>query len=116
MLSSNTLRPHHSFLLLISYNYLYDQYTHLFIYTMARKKDKPGTENTVSTCCSWSAADDAIMVCVLQEQKDAGNQLGGGWKKTVWNLVTEMVEKEGIPNGPPKTAMKCSDHYSNVSN
>jgi Myb/SANT-like DNA-binding domain len=83
---------------------------------MARKKDKPGTDNTMSTRCSWSASDDAIMVRVLREQKDAGNQSGSGWKKTVWNLVAETLEKEGIPNGPSKTATKCSDHYSNVSN
>ena len=85
---------------------------------MARKKDKPGSDNTVSTRCTsgWSASDDAIMVHVLREQKDAGNQSGSGWKKTVWNLVAEVLEKEGIPNGPPKTATKCSDHYSNVSN
>lgn len=81
---------------------------------MARKKDKTGTDNT-STRCSWSAADDAIVVRVLREQKDAGNQSGSGWKKTVWNLVAETLEKEGISNGPPKTATKCSDHYSNVS-
>jgi len=83
---------------------------------MARKKDKPGTDNTqaMSTRCSWSAADDAILVRVLREQKDAGNQSGSGWKKTVWNLVAETLEKEGIPNGPPKSATKCSDHYSNL--
>ena len=82
---------------------------------MARKKDKVGTDNTASTCCSWSAADDAVVVHVLREQKDARNQSGGGRKKTVWNLVAETLEKEGIPNGPLKTATKCSDHYSNVS-
>lgn len=84
---------------------------------MARKKDKPGTNNNTvpSTRCSWSAADDSIMLRVLREQKDAGNQSGSGWKKTVWNLVADTLEKESIHNGPPKNATKCSDHYSNVS-
>jgi len=76
---------------------------------MARKKDK-----TDSTRCSWSAADDAIVLRVLREQKDAGNQSGSGWKKTVWNLVAETLENEGIPNGPLKTATKCADHYCNL--
>ena len=41
-----------------------------------------GFKNTAShdtTHCSWTDADDAIVVRVLKEQKEGGNQSGAGW-------------------------------------
>ena len=41
-----------------------------------------GFKNTAShdtTRCSWTDADDAIVVRILKEQKEGGNQSGAGW-------------------------------------
>lgn len=69
--------------------------------------------------CSWSDADDAVMLRVLKEQKDLGNQSGAGWKKTVWQLVETALQAVPVPagarTGAPKTASKISDHWNNVS-
>ncbi|KAF8344682.1 hypothetical protein F5887DRAFT_824285, partial [Amanita rubescens] len=61
----------------------------------------------------WTTADDAVVVHVLREQKDAGNQSGAGWKKQVWTIVAEALQKESVSKGAVKTATKCSDHWSN---
>ena len=42
-------------------------------------------------CCRWTDADDVILLCVLKEQKEAGNQSGAGWKSQVWTAVGLQV-------------------------
>jgi len=64
--------------------------------------------------CSWTDADDAILVRILKEQKDAGNQSGAGWKSQVWTAVEVALKSEGIPKGGPKTASKSQDRWTNV--
>ncbi|KAG6823560.1 hypothetical protein H0H92_009809, partial [Tricholoma furcatifolium] len=62
---------------------------------------------TAAVRCIWTNADDEIMVHVLRQQKDAGNQSGAGWKKQVWTIVAAALEKEGVRKGAEKTASKC---------
>ena len=69
-----------------------------------------GSKNTAShdtARCSWTDADDVIVMRVLKEQKEGGNQSGAGWKSQVWTLVEAALKSEGIPKGGPKTASKC---------
>jgi Myb/SANT-like DNA-binding protein len=46
--------------------------------------------------CCWTDADDAILVQVLTQQKEAGNQSGAGWKSQVWTAVEAALTAEGI--------------------
>jgi len=55
-----------------------------------------------------------IVVRVLKEQKEGGNQSGAGWKSQVWTLVKAALKSEGIPKGGPKTASKCQDRWTNL--
>ena len=76
-----------------------------------------GSKNTAShdtARCSWTDADDAILVRILKEQKEGGNQSGAGWKSQVWTLVEATLKSKGIPKGGPKTANKCQDRWTNV--
>lgn len=86
---------------------------------MPRKKDekKPSSkgENLSNNGrCTWSDAENAIMLKVLTEQKLLGNQSDSGWKGCVWKIVADELVKELGLNGPKKTARKCQDHWSNV--
>ena len=72
---------------------------------MPPKGSKNTSHNmTKDACCSWTDADDVILVHILKEQKDAGNQSGAGWKSQVWTLVKATLKSEGIPKGGPKIA------------
>jgi len=51
-----------------------------------------------------------IVVHILKEQKEGGNQSGADWKSQVWTLVETALKSKGIPKGGPKTASKCQDH------
>ncbi|KAF8799765.1 hypothetical protein BYT27DRAFT_7003030, partial [Phlegmacium glaucopus] len=62
----------------------------------------------------WTDADDAIIVCVLKEQKESGNQSGAGWKSQVWTAVEVALKAEGIAKGGPKTASKSQDRWTNL--
>ena len=76
-----------------------------------------GSKNTAShdtACCSWTDADNVIVMRILKEQKEGGNQSGAGWKSQVWTLVEAALKSEGIPKGGPKTASKCQDRWTNV--
>ena len=82
---------------------------------MPSKGSKNTSHNiTKDACCSWTDADDVILVRILKEQKDSGNQSGAGWKSQVWTLVEETLKSEGIPKGGPKIASKCQDHWTTV--
>ncbi|KAF9470918.1 hypothetical protein BDN70DRAFT_768221, partial [Pholiota conissans] len=59
--------------------------------------------------------DDAILIRVLKQQKDLGNTSGAGWKQQVWHAVAAALSTSEASKGAPKTAAKCSDHWSNVS-
>ena len=80
-----------------------------------KDKDPDGVTGTQELRAVWTTADDTIVVRVLQEQKDAGNQSGAGWKKKVWTIVAEALQKESVSKGALKTATKCSDHWYNVT-
>ena len=78
-----------------------------------------GSKNTSGSTtkdarCSWTDADDAIIVRVLKEQKEAGNQSGAGWKSQVWTGVEAALKSEGIAKGGAKTASKSQDCWTNV--
>ena len=62
---------------------------------------------------AWSPDDDATMVQVLKEQRDAGNQADNNWKACVWTAVAAEVNKS-ITSGPLKTATGCKDHWTTV--
>jgi hypothetical protein len=79
---------------------------------MPPKGSKTASSNT--TRCTWTDADDAIIMRILKEQKDAGNQSGAGWKGQVWTAVEAALKSEGITKGAPKTASKSQDRYTNV--
>jgi hypothetical protein len=82
---------------------------------MPPKGSKNTSHNTTKDArCSWTDADDVILVRVLKEQKDAGNQSGAGWKSQVWTLVEATLKSEGIPKGGPKIASKCQDRWTTV--
>jgi len=79
-------------------------------------KDSKNTSGgtTKDARCSWTDADDAIIVRVLKEQKEAGNQSGAGWKSQVWTGVEAALKSEGIAKGGAKTASKSQDRWTNV--
>ena len=64
--------------------------------------------------CCWTDADDAIVVQILRQQKEAGYQSGAGWKSQVWTAVEAALTAEGIIKGGPKTATKCQDRWTTV--
>ena len=61
---------------------------------------------------SWSTAEDALITCVLREQKIMGCQAESRWKKQAWVACYEELKKE-YPQ-TDKTASKVEDHYRNV--
>ncbi|KAJ6527228.1 hypothetical protein DFH09DRAFT_1328195 [Mycena vulgaris] len=71
---------------------------------MAKKKN----DNTESTRCRWTDADDAAMVAALRKGKDDGFQADSRWKPQVWAFVVDALEDS--PD-PPKTSSKCQDHW-----
>ena len=82
---------------------------------MPPKNPKNASDNAKKDArCSWTDADDAIVVQILRQQKEAGNQSGAGWKNQVWTAVEAALAAEGIIKGGPKTASKCQDHWTAV--
>ena len=82
---------------------------------MAPKSTKNASDNMKKDAhCSWTDADDAIIVLVLKEQKESGNQSGAGWKSQVWTAVEAALKSDGIAKGGPKTASKSQDRWTNV--
>jgi len=79
-------------------------------------KPPPNRKTTTKNMsrCSWSDTDDAILLRVLKEQKDLGNQSGAGWKKAVWHAAETALAAESVTEGGPKTAAKTCDHWTNV--
>jgi hypothetical protein len=84
----------------------------------------PKTPKTVSdnmkkdARCCWTDADDAIVVQILRQQKEAGNQSGAGWKGQVWTAVEAALTAEGIIKGGPKTATNIcclKDHVASAT-
>jgi hypothetical protein len=43
-----------------------------------------------------------IVVQILRQQKEAGNQSGAGWKGQVWTAIEAALTAEGISKGGPK--------------
>ncbi|KAF5323278.1 hypothetical protein D9619_013493 [Psilocybe cf. subviscida] len=64
--------------------------------------------------CSWNTEDDAVMLDVLRQNKEAGKQSGAGWKQCVWTECKAALAVKGSKRGAPKTAAKCSDHWTNL--
>ncbi|TFK86406.1 hypothetical protein K466DRAFT_600361 [Polyporus arcularius HHB13444] len=56
----------------------------------------------------WRSCDDAILVKVLKEQRDAGNQADNGWKQVAWNAAAAALV--GGPGGV-KSWTGCRDHW-----
>ena len=83
-----------------------------------KKKENNSTVEGQKPCnsgrCTWSDAENAIMLKVLTEQKLLGNQSDNGWKGCVWKAVADELVKELGVNGPKKTPWKCRDHWTNV--
>jgi hypothetical protein len=71
-------------------------------------------KNSSNTCCCWTDADDVIVIQILRQQKEAGNQSGAGWKGQVWTAIEAALTAEGIFKGGLKTANKCQDHWTTV--
>ena len=71
-------------------------------------KDSKNTSGgtTKDARCSWTDADDAIIVRVLKEQKEAGNQSGAGWKSQVWTGVKAALKSEELQKMEPKQRAK----------
>jgi hypothetical protein len=63
----------------------------------------------------WRRVNDRILVHVLKDEKDAGNQSGAGWKAQGWTKVETALKEDCVSKGPVKTASKISDHWINVS-
>jgi hypothetical protein len=80
----------------------------------ANKENSTNASNRAMHC-NWTDIDDSLMVELLINEKDGGNQSGAGWKKQVWIAVQELLAKKGSTKGGEKTALKCSDHWANVS-
>ena len=72
---------------------------------MAPKSGKSSGNGSVKVHVTWTNADDTILVRILKEQKDAGNQSGTGWKRIVWTMAEAALKAEN-PD-PPKTFQKC---------
>ncbi|EPQ57411.1 hypothetical protein GLOTRDRAFT_92448 [Gloeophyllum trabeum ATCC 11539] len=62
----------------------------------------------------WTDAEDAIMVQVLKDKKEKGNQADNGWKRSVWIAMADALKAEGYADGVEKTASKCMDHWTNL--
>ncbi|KAF9548876.1 hypothetical protein CPC08DRAFT_613949, partial [Agrocybe pediades] len=63
-------------------------------------------------CCVWTAQDNAIMVEVLKEQKNLGNQSGAGWKSQVWTMIETALLKISQGKGSSKTAANLMQSFS----
>jgi hypothetical protein len=83
--------------------------------TAVNAQKNSNKENGVRVRCIWTDIDDRILVRVLKDEKDAGNQSGAGWKAQVWTKVDTVLKEESVSKGPVKTASKISDHWTNVS-
>lgn len=74
--------------------------------------------NNLSTkkdlCCCWTDADDTIVVQILRQQKEAGNQSSAEWESQVWTAIEAALTAEGIIKGGPKTVSKCQDHWTTI--
>lgn len=81
---------------------------------MPRKSNTKKQAGDENSRCSWSDAENAILVKVLTEQKLLGNQADSGWKAIVWKAVADALESSGTAIGPKKTPSKCQDHWINV--
>ncbi|KAJ7059779.1 hypothetical protein C8F01DRAFT_1145629 [Mycena amicta] len=61
--------------------------------------------------CTWSDADDAIMVTTLLWGKENSYQTDSGWKPQVWPFVQTALTNSA---GAPKMAPKCLDHWTTL--
>ena len=63
--------------------------------------------------CSWSTAEEAVLLGVLRENCD--KQSGTGFRSTVWKAAERRI-KEQFPKkkGLPKTAAKCAGKWTKV--
>ncbi|KAJ7036435.1 hypothetical protein C8F04DRAFT_1258001 [Mycena alexandri] len=68
-------------------------------------------KNQDSARCSWSTADDAVLIDKLRWAKDQGFQSESGWKPQTWAHCAEALKDSP---GPKKTADKIQDHFSNA--
>ncbi|OCB87770.1 hypothetical protein A7U60_g5093 [Sanghuangporus baumii] len=49
--------------------------------------------------CTWTAAQEAIMVDILKQAKDEGQQSENGWKKQVFERVVEALDGTELSSG-----------------